>query len=247
MKNKDKWKPSKYVYHNKKLIGSRKVSELSVSSRLVADLVAAKYDELLPVHAVGDLLDLGCGKVPLYVAYKNYIADCTCVDWENTLHANQYIDYTCDLNNKLPFDDDSFDTIILSDVLEHIPEPGNLYAEMYRVLRNKGKLIMNVPFFYWIHESPYDFHRYTSFELERITKTAGFNLLHLEAIGGSPEVLTDIIVKHVHKVPLIGNTIAALFQSATKFFVNTSIGKKLSRRTSKQFPLGYFLVAQRNS
>jgi len=49
---------------------------------------------------------------------------------------------------KLPFNENEFDTVILSDVLEHLPTPENIINEIYRVLAKNGKLLLNVPFLY---------------------------------------------------------------------------------------------------
>lgn len=117
MKNRDKWQPSKYILKKGKLIASRDRKEVGVASRLMADLVAKFYDKALRQHATGKLLDLGCGKVPLFNAYEEYITDNICVDWENTLHENEYLDFESDLTKNLPFEDNEFNTIILSDVL----------------------------------------------------------------------------------------------------------------------------------
>jgi len=68
----------------------------------MCDLIAKVYDENVKRFVKGKLLDLGCGKVPLYIAYKNYITDNICVDWENTLHRNPHIDHYCDLTKALP-------------------------------------------------------------------------------------------------------------------------------------------------
>jgi hypothetical protein len=59
-----------------------------------------------------------CGKVPLYATYRELVTDAICVDWGNTEHKNRHLDRELDLTNNLPFRDDEFDTIILSDVLE---------------------------------------------------------------------------------------------------------------------------------
>ena len=109
MKSKEIWKPSKYIYHKNKLIASRDRKEVGVGSRLIADLVANAYEENLKKHAKGQLLDLGCGHVPLYAAYKNYITKNICVDWENTTHKNVYLDFVCDITKPLPFSDEEFD------------------------------------------------------------------------------------------------------------------------------------------
>ena len=141
MKNQDIWQPSKYVYRKRKLVSSRDRKEVSVGSRLMADLIAGFYDKNLHQYARGKLLDLGCGKVPLFIAYREYVTDNICVDWENTTHKAEYLDFEFDLTKVLPFVDEEFDTIILSDVLEHIPQPEHLWKEMARILSIDGKII----------------------------------------------------------------------------------------------------------
>lgn len=245
MKNKEQYKPSKYIYHNEKLIASRNTQEIGISSRLIADIVAEFYDQNLKLHAKGKLLDLGCGKVPLYNAYKEFVTENICVDWGNTLHENEFLDFECDLTKDLPFERESFDTIILSDVLEHIPQPEHLWKEMARILRINGKIIMNVPFYYFIHASPFDYYRYTEFALRRFVEQSGLNLVELRSIGGTPEILTDILGKHLQFIPWFGAPLVITLQSITKFFLKTAIGKKLSAKTAVSFPLGYVLIAEK--
>lgn len=57
MKHPDSWKPSKFVYKRGKLIASRDPIEVSIGSRLMADLIAVFYSNSLPCHAKGRLLD----------------------------------------------------------------------------------------------------------------------------------------------------------------------------------------------
>jgi hypothetical protein len=64
-------------------------------------------------------------------------------------------------------------------------------------------------------------------------------------VGGSPEVFTDLLGKHVRFVPAIGPTLVDFVHSATRAFLSTSLGKKISRSTSRTFPLGYFMVARK--
>src|SRR6267142_5681608 len=71
MKNIELWRPSKFIYRKNKLMGSRDPKEVGISSRLMADIVAAHYDQHLKQHVGGKLVDLGCGKVPLYAAYRD--------------------------------------------------------------------------------------------------------------------------------------------------------------------------------
>lgn len=246
MNNRDKWRPSKFVFLKGKLIGSRDPAELAISSRLMADLVAARYAVLLKQHATGNLLDLGCGKVPLLAVYEPLVQSVTCVDWANTLHPNEFIDMQCDLTQPLPFPNDRFDTIILSDVLEHVPTPNALWQEVARVLAVGGKVLLNVPFFYWIHEAPHDYYRYTEFALRRFADETGLTVLSLEAIGGIPEVLCDLSAKTIERIPFIGPSFATFIQWSGRLFLKTSIGCRMSQNTRAAFPFGYFMVVEKH-
>jgi SAM-dependent methyltransferase len=246
MRNREKWKPSKYVYKNGRLIASRDLKQVRIGSRLITDLVAGVSDENIKKHVRGKLLDLGCGKVPLYESYKPFIIDNICVDWINTPHENEYVDHDLDLTKQLPFSDNEFDTIILSDVLEHIPMPEQLWKEMARILSKNGKIIMNVPFYYWLHEKPHDYYRYTEFALQRFVKTSGLKLIKIEAIGGAPEIMADIFAKNILQLPRMGRSIAALTQYLVLCFTKTKFGNKISRNTSQKFPFLYFLVAEKS-
>ena len=245
MRNRDKWAPSKYVYKGKKLIGSREIGEVAVASRLITDLVAAHYDKYIASYVRGRLVDLGCGKVPLFAAYKDHITTNVCVEWGNTSHRVDYVDLQCDLTMTLPFSDGQFDTVILSDVLEHVPQPEILWNEMARILSPNGRVLMSVPFCYWIHEEPHDYYRYTEFALRRFAKMAGFNVLVLKPVGGAPEILTDILAKNVLRIPSVGKHLSASIQWFASLFLKTSLGQRISEATSESFPLEYFLVAEK--
>jgi SAM-dependent methyltransferase len=241
----DQWKPSKFVYKNGRLIGSRDPAEVGVSSRLVADIIAECYDRSLKQHARGRLLDLGCGMVPLYASYRDYVTENICVDWKNTLHQNPYLDREVDITGDLPFAADTFNTIILSDVLEHIPTPEYLWREMERVLAPNGKLIMNVPFLYWLHEQPHDYYRYTEFALRRFVEGVAMRVIELTPMGGASEVLADIFAKSAVRLPRVGSALAAAAQWGASSLLKTKLGKKISHNTSGSFPLLYFLVAEK--
>ena len=245
MKNEAAWRPSKFVEKNGRLRGSRSPRALSVSSRLNGDIVASLYDRLIPAYARGRLLDLGCGNVPLYGLYSRFISEAICVDWGNSLHKNPFLDFECDLTQPLPFAGSEFDTIILSDVLEHIPEPMGLWKEMARVLRPGGHLIMNVPFFYLLHEQPHDYYRYSEFALRRFAQEVELTAVELIITGGVPEILADIVAKTLVSVPVVGRPAAAFTQWLTSGFINTTPGRAMSTRTAGKFPLGYFLVARK--
>ena len=241
MKNRAQWKPTKFELHRGRWRGARNARELGVGSRLISDLVAALYQAHLPAHARGALLDLGCGKVPLYAVYAAHVEEVTCVDWA----PGEHIDRSRDLSQPLPFDDARFDTIVLSDVLEHMPEPALVWREITRVLKPGGKVVMNVPFYYSVHAHPHDYYRYTNFALERFVKINGLTLVCVLPVGGLAEILADLVAKAFSKLPVVGKPLAIATQAVVGAFGRTRLGARVARVSSRHFPLGYFLIAQR--
>lgn len=47
--------------------------------------------------------------------------------------------------SQTPFSDESFDTIIMNDAMEHVDEPEKVLDECYRILKKNGKLYLNFP------------------------------------------------------------------------------------------------------
>ena len=64
------------------------------------------------------------------------------------------------------FGETSFDVIVLSEVLEHVPAPHLAIENIHRILKIDGRLILTVPFIFPIHERPHDYFRYTRYGLE---------------------------------------------------------------------------------
>jgi SAM-dependent methyltransferase len=66
------------------------------------------------------------------------------------------IDLVCDIT-AIPMADASFDAILCSEVLEHIPEPTRALDEFARLLKPSGKLILTAPFASLVHFAPYHY------------------------------------------------------------------------------------------
>lgn len=245
MRHADRWTESKYVQRQGGWAASRDSAEVGVGSRLITDCIAALYARYLPLYASGRLIDLGCGKVPLYGAYRSLIDSVTCVDWPQSVHGGNHLDLEVDLSQPLPFADASFDTIILSDVLEHVPSPEALWSEMARLLASGGHVLLNTPFLYGVHEAPHDYGRYTEYALRRFARQAELEVLLLQPVGGSLHVLADLLAKHLAHLPALGNPLASAVQGIVALLDRSPVGRRVSERTGTRFPLGYFMVAMR--
>ncbi|BAY91944.1 MULTISPECIES: class I SAM-dependent methyltransferase [unclassified Tolypothrix] len=242
MQNKDFWEETKFVQTTKGYRASNNPIHVGVGSRFIVNILGRTYEPLINKYAKGLLLDLGCGNVPLYAMYRDKIVDNVCVDWSNSIHKNKYLDYVFDLNDRLLLESEQFDTILLTDVLEHIANPEFLINEITRLLKPGGHLILTVPFFYWIHEQPHDYFRYTEFCIKRFCENNKLNVILLEPYGGAPEIILDIVAKNLMDVsPML----CKIHCNVSTLFINSYIGKKISTKTSKSFPLGYSLIAQK--
>ena len=106
------------------------------------------------------------------------------VDHVDTVHDKSNIDHFSTAYD-LPFNDESLDSVICTQVLEHLEEPQKALSESCRVLHPGGVAIYSVPFLWQVHEHPRDFYRYTPFCLEYIFKKAGFKNIEIKVIGGA--------------------------------------------------------------
>ena len=77
---------------------------------------------------------------------------------------------------RLPFRDECFDTVLLLDVLEHIQQPDSAMAEVRRVIKIGGRIVVQVPFLYPLHDEPYDFQRWTTHGLGAIFSRHGIEI-----------------------------------------------------------------------
>jgi len=85
----------------------------------------------------------------------------------------------------LPYKDASFGCVVCEHVLEHVEEPAKAIAEMRRVLKPNGLLILIVPFSWPVHEKPFDLWRFTEEGL-RVLLTPSFEKLDFTPLGGIP-------------------------------------------------------------
>ena len=131
----------------------------------------------------GTLVDLGCGTAPYKDFFLQYADKYVGVDWTKTLH-NSKADIISDLNKKIEIENDFADTIISISVMEHLCEPQIFLNESYRILKDNGTIILQVPFMWWVHEAPYDYFRYTPYGLKYMFEKAGYKDIHIQPTSG---------------------------------------------------------------
>jgi len=156
------------------------------------------------VNLSGTVLDIGCGRmrhketVLSGANVKKYVGlDLEPGKFGYTSKADIYWDGV-----KMPIADNSIESALLFEVLEHCANPSLVLKETARVLKPGGVLLISTPFLYQLHGIPFDFNRYTPWNLTNLLKDAGFKDIELTASGSIDASLGQMIGIWIHHRPM---------------------------------------------
>jgi SAM-dependent methyltransferase len=152
------------------------VAQMPYERTSILAFVREAADSLPPGTVV---VDIGAGDAP----YRELFDHCEYLttDWEGSMHEGAVEADVVASADLLPLADACADAALLTQVLEHVPDPAAVLGEVARTLRPGGSLFMTVPFVWELHELPYDYWRYTPASLERLLAGAGFREIAIEA------------------------------------------------------------------
>lgn len=137
----------------------------------------------------GRILDVGCGYQPyrsLLLSAPSQATEYIGLDLPDNIYRPPELAWD---GQRIPLQDLSVDSVLLTEVLEHCPEPEAVLQEIARVLKPGGFMFLTVPFIWPIHTVPHDEFRYTPFALRRLLERAGFPGPSIQATGGRHAVL----------------------------------------------------------
>jgi SAM-dependent methyltransferase len=166
----------------------------------------------------GDILDFGCGQKPYETCFVNantYIGLDILVSGHN--HRSSKVDIFYD-GKTLPFPDNSFDSVVSFEVLEHVFNLDEVLCEISRVLKPGGTFLMSVPFVWEEHEVPYDFARYTSYGLVYKLKKNDYKILELLKSTTSILAIGQLLVNYIANNLLPRGRILARFSQLLIIF-----------------------------
>jgi SAM-dependent methyltransferase len=159
--------------------------------------------------------------------------------------------YVCALED-IPVPEGTYDVILCTEVLEHVPSPAAALKEFYRILKTDGRLFITVPQGYGIHGEPYNFFYFTRFGLELVLKEAGFEVISIRERGGYFFYLYDRLANAIPRI-VIGYkermTLMMLLLSPVHIMLAYIIGPALlllePLDREKRFTMGYVSIARK--
>jgi SAM-dependent methyltransferase len=175
-------------------------SDKSDHAHIMAHLIERSIAGLAP-RLNGEMIDVGCGRQP-YRAYFGHLKRIVACDFDAK---RGEVDFACPAH-AIPVDAESFDAVLCTEVLEHVPDPLAVWREFYRILRPGGFVLLATPSYWPPHELPYDFYRYPEHGLRYLATTAGFEVKELWPRGGRWAMLGQVgmhVLGHYMKLRVV--------------------------------------------
>lgn len=199
---------------------------------------------IAPSYTSGVLVDFGCGNKPYYRFFQPRVEKYIGVDITQNLFNT--VDVVLEKPNALPFENNSIDCVLSTQVLEHVSEPEQYLKEISRVLRPGGRLILSCPGSYMLHEEPHDYYRYTIYGLDYLLKKCNLKPLRVDTVGGAWRLMGQILLNHkafARKWPI--PILSQVLYFAWSVTINTIFSFLDDLNTNAKDVANYMLIAEK--
>jgi SAM-dependent methyltransferase len=147
-------------------------------------------------HIRGRVLDVGCFDRPYEQDFAAQTERWIGLDYPSYATYRTRAD-VFGAANRLPLREESVDTVLCTQVLDDLPEPGRLFAEAARVLRPSGALVLSAGQYSPPHNEPHDYYRVSRFALADLAARAGLHTACLIPQGGVVALVAFVLATWV--------------------------------------------------
>ncbi len=155
------------------------------------------------------------------------------------------IDLVSDIAD-IPVDDETFDAVLCTEVLEHVKNPDRVLLELSRVLKQGGKLIITAPFCSFTHMAPYHFCTgFNIFWYQEWMREFGLDIEIIERNGNYFDFLLQEIARIRDVTTKYSNEKITLFEQILSYLMIRFLHRlsKTANRSSELLCFGYHVVA----
>lgn len=143
------------------------------------------------------ILDYGAGGMP----HKEILKGAGLTYWSSEISipfsaVNQKYDFIIENSGIPQAPAESFNGILSTSVLEHVPHPQLVINEFHRLLSNDGLLFLSTNFNYKEHGGPHDYFRFTRYGITQLLKDGQFEILDVSISGGRLEQIHHDLLKN---------------------------------------------------
>lgn len=122
------------------------------------------------------------------VDYKPFFPNAFAVTKRPDKQADMHVDLFYRDLEKIP--SESYEVILCTGLLEHVPDPQRLIDDLHRILTPSGKLIISASAVFSFHEGPNDYFHFTPFSFQHLFK--GWS--KLESLRGSSQPFETLAI-----------------------------------------------------
>jgi 2-polyprenyl-3-methyl-5-hydroxy-6-metoxy-1,4-benzoquinol methylase len=160
--------------------------------------LVARYRMVLDQVSGGTVLDIGGGDGYIAGQIAPLCRKVVVVDNEDAgvalaqeiLRSFENVQVIKDDAYDLSFRDEEFDTVLMTDVIEHLDRPERAAAEAARVMAPGGAVLITTP--QWSPDRPIDFHHVKEYRPEELTALLDDHFEHVEMRYGIPKMWADL-------------------------------------------------------
>ena len=194
-----------------------------------------------PARGAAKAVDVGCGGQPFRGLLQQVGYSYCGVD--ANADGGPPVDVVCAADEPLPEDllrRGPFDFLLCTEVVEHLSDWQTTFANFNAILAPGGRALITAPFFYQLHEEPYDFWRPTLHAIEYYARREGLRTLYRQAAGDGWDVVGTMLgtCKFLPSSTRVRDRVLAkAIRVASRFAFRAIVRGKVQPRVRAEAPL----------